>query len=361
MSKHLIYLGFENSFQEQIFSALFAGCGVQAQTLTGITLEDQLALLPAPKLVLVDLAYLQARGMSVAKMADALHQLNPTCHLVLQHSNTWVLSAAERAWGSHQGVAAFLPALHPRRLESSVLPVGRQLAKLIDVEFSMELAKRFLNARKPSERFALSSLDEALDLNALEKLDRRHLTVEQLSEIVRGSKGFKVQDLTYHFKRYPQVFKGDEATQWLASTLNLSTTRAVDVGDLLRRSRVIEHVSKEHAFSNAAYFYRFTQQDEAIAIAKDPHLVSKISSTQGFVLGNRSYLGKTYPSCLVGNEAVEILVNFYQCSRQAATQVGQMLQDLGYLSHVTAEHEFKDEPYFYTLAGLNRVACEDLA
>ena len=354
MPKQLVFLGFENGFQEQILSALLAGCGMQPENLASNALQDRLALSPVPKLVLVDLGYLQERGLSAIQTAETLRQRNPGCLFVLQHSQTWVLSAAEQIWGTQQGAALFLPCLHPRRLESSVFPVGEQLAKLLNTEFSMELARRFLNARKSSERFSLTSLGQALELNALEKLDRRQLGIEGLYAFVKSAQGFKVQDRTWHFKKFPQVFRGDEAVKCLAAALQVSSERAADIGDLLRRCRLIEHVTKDHSFQDGPNFYRFTDNTEAIEIARDPLVLSKVMGERGFDLEDRTYLGKVYPLSLVGSEAVTTISKLYQCSRQTATHIGQLLQDLGYLSHVTMQHEFKDAPYFYELKGLKK-------
>jgi Domain found in Dishevelled, Egl-10, and Pleckstrin (DEP) len=62
---------------------------------------------------------------------------------------------------------------------------------------------------------------------------------------------------------------------------------------------------------------------------------------------DRVYNLKTYATCFVGKEAVNWLVGEYGLTREYAVRVGAALQELGMLHHVTHEHMFGDEEFFY--------------
>jgi Domain found in Dishevelled, Egl-10, and Pleckstrin (DEP) len=65
---------------------------------------------------------------------------------------------------------------------------------------------------------------------------------------------------------------------------------------------------------------------------------------------NRVYHLKSYPSCVVGTEAVAWLAKQYALPTDQAVSLGAALQSLGMLHHVAHEHAFANEPYFYRTA-----------
>ncbi len=62
---------------------------------------------------------------------------------------------------------------------------------------------------------------------------------------------------------------------------------------------------------------------------------------------NRTYHLKSYPSCFIGTEAVAWLARQYAVNQDKAIKLGLALQTLGMLHHVTYEHAFANEPFFY--------------
>ena len=124
------------------------------------------------------------------------------------------------------------------------------------------------------------------------------------------------------------------------------------LGEILRRSRSFEHVAQEHAFKNQELYYHFVSSSEAREIVVTKNVLSNIAGKDGFDIADRAYLATEYSDCFIGKDAVDWLVERYRCSRKAAVQIGQMLADLGYISHVTKEHEFKDAALFYQLRGI---------
>lgn len=62
---------------------------------------------------------------------------------------------------------------------------------------------------------------------------------------------------------------------------------------------------------------------------------------------DRLYNLTVYPLCFVGTQAVDFMVAQYGLTREHAARVGAALQELGMLHHVTYEHSFGDEAFFY--------------
>jgi hypothetical protein len=62
---------------------------------------------------------------------------------------------------------------------------------------------------------------------------------------------------------------------------------------------------------------------------------------------DRTYRLKSYPSCFVGTDAVAWLTNRYAVPAEGAVALGAALQTLGMLHHVSHEHAFANEAFFY--------------
>ena len=78
---------------------------------------------------------------------------------------------------------------------------------------------------------------------------------------------------------------------------------------------------------------------------------------------NRVYHLKSYPSCFVGTEAVAWLAKQYAVPTEQAVALGVALQTLGMLHHVSHEHAFANEAFFYRTAvstAVDRVSLGDL-
>lgn len=70
----------------------------------------------------------------------------------------------------------------------------------------------------------------------------------------------------------------------------------------------------------------------------------------GLDIRDRMFHLRTYPSCFVGREAVDWMVQHERISRSEAVQLGKRLIGLGLMSHVVDEHDFADAELFYRLA-----------
>ena len=72
----------------------------------------------------------------------------------------------------------------------------------------------------------------------------------------------------------------------------------------------------------------------------------------GVELKDRKYHLTTYPSCFVGRDAVNFLINNGLAnSREEAVLLGQsIMTELSLFEHVTRDHEFKDDYLYYHFA-----------
>jgi hypothetical protein len=68
-------------------------------------------------------------------------------------------------------------------------------------------------------------------------------------------------------------------------------------------------------------------------------------------LKDRKYRLKTYKNCFLGTEAVDFISLKLDLPRGMATKLGEMIRKIGIFDHVTGDHIFKDEYYFYFLKG----------
>ena len=78
----------------------------------------------------------------------------------------------------------------------------------------------------------------------------------------------------------------------------------------------------------------------------------------GVELKDRKYHLTTYPSCFVGREAVNVLINNGLAnSREEAVLLGQsIMTELSLFEHVTRDHEFKDDYLYYHFAEVRDVS-----
>jgi Domain found in Dishevelled, Egl-10, and Pleckstrin (DEP) len=74
---------------------------------------------------------------------------------------------------------------------------------------------------------------------------------------------------------------------------------------------------------------------------------------------DRSYHLKSYPVCILGNEACQYLQQKFRLLESQALSVGRALQDLGFIYHVAHEKNFENEALFYRIS--SSMAVDKLA
>lgn len=77
-----------------------------------------------------------------------------------------------------------------------------------------------------------------------------------------------------------------------------------------------------------------------------PPLIPYLRST--LPIRNRQHLKRLFKCSFVGSEAISLIVSTgFSSTRHNAVQIGEILQKLGYIRHVTDGHEFKDSFLYY--------------
>jgi Domain found in Dishevelled, Egl-10, and Pleckstrin (DEP) len=170
------------------------------------------------------------------------------------------------------------------------------------------------------------------------------LTAEALCEAL--ARGAKEIDRNYRLRKYPRCFVGSDAVNWLSAQYAVPSQMAVKLGLALQELGLLHHVAHEHAFADEAFFYRTGLS--AAADALDPaRIFHSLSARTGVVVKDRTYLGKTYPTCFVGSEAVDWLSNAQKISRLDAEIMLNRLNACGFIEHVTHEHPVRDGLFYY--------------
>lgn len=86
---------------------------------------------------------------------------------------------------------------------------------------------------------------------------------------------------------------------------------------------------------------------ERLATVDIEALVTAMRGSGGLEIKDRRDRLNLYPVCFIGSEAVEWLVQRQNCTREEAIALGQLLIERGIIHHVSDEHPFQDDYYFY--------------
>ncbi|PKO64719.1 MAG: hypothetical protein CVU22_23190 [Betaproteobacteria bacterium HGW-Betaproteobacteria-16] len=171
---------------------------------------------------------------------------------------------------------------------------------------------------------------------------RTGLDAEALADLLQFK--LDIRDRSYHLKKYPSCFVGAEAVHWMGQHFELDHQQVVKVGQALQALGLIYHVANEQKFSDEAFFFRLrapaqlTQVNNALAL--------QILSDR-LVVVDRSHLGKDYPSCWVGQDAVDVLCAKFAITRHESQLILYRLMQFGFFEHVVGEQGFFDGNYFY--------------
>ena len=90
-----------------------------------------------------------------------------------------------------------------------------------------------------------------------------------------------------------------------------------------------------------------TPLDERFSQTELEAMADKMRGSQGLDIQSRRYRLNVYPKCFVGSEAVVWIQNNYDCSREEAIELGQILVERRIIHHVTDQHPFEDNFLFY--------------
>jgi len=177
-------------------------------------------------------------------------------------------------------------------------------------------------------------------------IDRGPISEDEVALIIdKMRKNKLIKDRTYHLKKYPKCFIGNEAvTFFLTTEYCNSLAEAIAFGEQLMNEDYIHHVADEHTFKNENLFYRFRVDDDH----KGPSVAKLVKSgkitihseleMQGWIFYSKKY-------CLLHAEEKKI---YYYNSNLSSDPYGMIDLTKGALE--TAECECKSGSYCFTLS-----------
>jgi Protein kinase domain/Domain found in Dishevelled, Egl-10, and Pleckstrin (DEP)/Protein of unknown function, DUF547 len=125
---------------------------------------------------------------------------------------------------------------------------------------------------------------------------------------------------------------------------------ALEVMQQLLDAGLVAHVTDTTfqlpTFRDGSSLYRFVRDGMSEAEV-DRLLLAMWDQEEGITVMNRRYIFKMYPRVLVGDQAVDWMVDQLKCTPAEAVELGNCLLGRGVLRHVTEEHHFKAKGLFY--------------
>lgn len=244
------------------------------------------------------------------------------------------VSPADRAWVQSLGFADLIASFEDRGPTSPLRLALDRVASTVDFPaLAADELDRYLRA-VPT---APSSLSPRALIRARTALD-----AEALADLLQFK--LDIRDRSYHLKKYPACFLGTEAVQWMRSHFRLDSPKVVEVGQALQSLGLLHHVAHEQAFADEALFFRL----RAPAQLPNVNLGLVLQTLRDrLVVVDRSYLGKDYPGCWIGQDAVDTLCAKRNITRHESQLILHRLMQFGCFEHVVGEHGFIDGNFFY--------------
>lgn len=244
------------------------------------------------------------------------------------------VSPADRTWVQSLGFADLIASFDDRGPTS---PLRQALDRVASTVGLPALAADELDRYLRAVPTAPSSLSPRALIRA-----RTGLDAEALADLLQFK--LDIRDRSYHLKKYPACFLGSEAVQWMRSHFQLDSPHVVEVGQALQALGLLYHVAHEQAFADEALFFRL----RAPAQLPNVNLGLVLQTLRDrLVVVDRSHLGKDYPSCWIGQEAVDALCAKRNITRLESQLILHRLMQFGFFEHVVGEHGFIDGNFFY--------------
>lgn len=98
---------------------------------------------------------------------------------------------------------------------------------------------------------------------------KNHKKEEEVIFKMQGPQGVQLLDRKKGWKTYNRCFVGSEAVQWLMVTFKLTRLQAIQLGRKLMNSGYLQHVSCDHTFTDADYYYQFTEKVNQAVLSKE--------------------------------------------------------------------------------------------
>lgn len=287
-------------------------------------------------MALIDLDAMQPAMPTVLALAEFLNESALRQRVVLTRHSFGPVWASDRAWVKQLGFCSMYPEIDSASLVAESHDFLDHVAQITDVAS--------INPNLLGKYF--SAMQVRLDGHSPRGLIRKVTGVDAESLCALMASNVKSLDRTYRLKSYPSCFLGSDAVTWLSTHFRMPRDMALEVGQALEKLGFVNHVVHEQAFADAPNFYRTAVSSSADRLDMGAVLAVMVSK-KGVEVRNRSYLGKNYPACFVGSEAVSWVHQNYKVPRHSAEAFLNRLYGFRLIRHVTNEHKVQDGNFFY--------------
>ena len=301
-------------------------------------LLDSLQTMPY-SMALIDLDAMRPAMPNVLALTKFIDDPALRQRVVLTRGSFGPVWASDRAWVKRLGFCDLYPEMDSTSLVVESHDFLDHVAQMTDVASidSNLLSKYF------------SAMQVKLDVRSPRGLIRKITGLDAESLCALMASNVKSLDRTYRLKSYPSCFLGSDAVTWLSAHFKLKRDVALDVGRALEKLGFVSHVVHEQPFADAPNFYRTALSTSADILSLES-VLAVMASKIGVEVKDRSYLGKNYPACFVGSEAVSWVHQKYKLPRHSAETLLNRLHGFSLLHHVTNEHKVRDDNFFYRFA-----------
>jgi len=296
-------------------------------------LASQLAR-PA-RAALVDLDSLAGSVSTVTRLAESL-PAEVRSRIVLTRHRQGPVWPSDRAWIQSLGFADLVPDL----TAGTVLTAQWRTVELLTRLLSLPPPDLPTITRTLHQWPAAHTEDDARAIIG----SFTRLSAEALALDMTGH----VKALTRHHRltSYPKSLLGRETVDWLARRHELSRAQSLQVGRALTSLGFLHHVVHEHTLEDADLFYR--SDCVAASIHASPgETLRLLRAPDGVEVADRIYLGRRYPSCWVGSDAVQVLHDRWKLGREEAEVLLNRLWRYALIRHVVDGHPVKDDHLYY--------------
>jgi len=354
MSMHAnIALAFVDPHDESLWRGI-----LESQGVVGVALEASLAGCAA---LVADVGALAQRGMSPADAAHWVQESHPGVKLLVRVPERAGFSVAERSWAKAKGLESLLPGGTVAAWDESIKPMTERILSSAGLpapdvraleHHVRDLVKRGVEPRPSAAK------DIYADAYVLRSQNVDALAVH---EAMQQPGGVTVEDRAYRGRTYARCFVASEAIDWIERRYGMRRAMAETACRFLWRTGRIHHVVRDARFADDYLFFRFAGTRAQLARVDLAALEGAMAQPGGLAIADRTWHGRTFPRCFVGLEAVEWIMRRERLDFGAAESIGQSLLELGALRHVTGEHGFIGDNYFYRLAADERALARDPA
>ena len=158
-----------------------------------------------------------------------------------------------------------------------------------------------------------------------------------------------VQDRRHKLSTYPACLVGSEAVTWMAGQFAISRDQCVAIGLAMQSLALLHHVVHEKPFADKHLFFRATRSVAADRI-RPQALLDCLTAPNGVKVQDRPYHGRTYESCFVGSEIVDLVHARFGMRRHDCEVALNRLHGFGLIEHVAKAHPVRDGNFFYRFA-----------